>query len=316
MLAPISKIVPEKKQTPTQAAARAADARAAAKTRILANRAVARRTVLLVALLGAVFFQEFCSLSYLTAAADEPAHLPAGYTYWKTGDFRLNPEHPPLIKLLAALPIVLFMDPVVKWEDPNWTKDPPDQTAFGVRFLYSNNADEMLFWGRLPVVLLSVLLGYFVFRWASELYGRHAGLAALFLYAFCPNILAHSRFVTMDLGLTCFFFLTLYYLWRFSKQGRLRNLVLAGVAMGLALATKFSAVVLVPLLPALLALAALRPRSENAPAAAGPPRLARFPEAVGTGRRLLLAGEACAVVIAVAFTLVWAVFFFPRDPFF
>jgi len=298
------------------APAKAADARTAAKARILAGRAAARQTALLVALLLAAFLQEFCSLSYLTASADEPAHLPAGYTYWKTGDFRLNPEHPPFIKLLSSLPTFLFMDPVVKWDDPSWTKDPPEQTTFGVHFLYSNHADEMLFWGRVPIVLLSILLGYFVFRWASELYGRRAGLAALFLYAFCPNILAHSRFVTMDLGLTCFFFLTVYWLWRFSREGRIRNLVFAGVAMGLALATKFSAVILVPLLPALLALAALRPRPQNPSGAPGPARLVAFPEVRGTGPRLLLAGRACAIVIVVAFTLVWAIFFFPRDPLF
>ncbi len=278
-------------------------------------RSARRRTVLLVALLAAVFLQEFCSAGLLNASADEPAHLPAGYTYWKTGDFRLNPEHPPFIKLLSSLPIVLFMNPVVRWDDPSWLKDPPDQVQFGVRFLYSNHADEMLFWGRLPVILLSVLLGYYVFRWAGDLYGRRAGLVALFLYAFCPNILAHSRFVTMDLGLSCFFFITLYYLWRFSTRGSLGNLALAGVAMGLALATKFSAVILLPLLPGLMAIAALLPPEKPADSGVRA-RLADFPKADGQGSRLLLAAEACVIVVAIAFFLVWAIYFFPGDPFF
>jgi hypothetical protein len=294
----------------------AKDARAtAARIRRTEARTAVRQTALLVVLLAAVFLQEFCSLSYLTASADEPAHLPSGYTYWKTGDFRLNPEHPPLVKLIAALPIVLFTDPVVNWNDPSWKGSPPDEVRFGVRFLYSNDADEMLFWGRLPVILLSVLLGWYVFRWASDLYGRRAGLVALFLYAFCPNILAHSRFVTMDLALSCFFLITLYYLWRFTRQGGARNLVLCGVALGLALGSKFSAVILLPLLPALVAMTALRRREKTAVPNARP-RLTDFPNVAGRGARLLLAAGACAIVVAIGFFLVWAIYFFPGDPLF
>jgi hypothetical protein len=240
-------------------------------------------------------------------------HLPSGYTYWKTGDFRLNPEHPPFIKLIAAAPLLL-MNPYVKWDDPTWKNDPPDEVQFGVRFLYSNNADRMLFWGRLPVMLLSVLLGWYVFRWARDLYGARAGLVALFLYAFCPNILAHSRFVTMDLGLSCFMLITAYYVWSFTRLGGLRNVAAAGVALGLALATKFSAVILLASVFVLLGMAALERRTGRASGV--PASLAEFPAADNRERRLLLAAMAFTLMIVIAFFLVWAIFFFPRDPFF
>ena len=261
------------------------------KKRELAKRARRREKLLLGVLLCAIFFQEFCSARLLTASSDETMHLPAGYTYWKTGDFRLNPEHPPLIKLLAALPL-LPMNPYVKWDDPTWSGDPPDQVRFGVRFLYSSDsvlgkgaADQMLFWARLPVMLLSVLLGWYVFAWARALYGTNAGLAALFLYAFCPNILAHSRFVTMDLGLSCFFVMTIYYVWRFARFGGRRNVALAGVALGLALATKFSAIILLPSVAVLLAMAV-------AERAGGGRRRARAPPSP-TSRRSRTPGGAC-----------------------
>jgi hypothetical protein len=290
------------------------------KQKELARRARRRERLLLAVLLGAVFFQEFCSARLLNASSDETMHLPAGYTYWKTGDFRLNPEHPPFIKLLAALPL-LPMNPYVKWEDPTWSGDPPDQVRFGVRFLYSSDpvlgkgaADRMLFWGRTPVMLLSVLLGWYVFLWARDLYGARAGLAALFLYAFCPNILAHSRFVTMDLGLSCFFVMTAFYVWRFSRSGGRRNAALAGVSLGLALATKFSAIILLPTVAVLLGMAVAQRQGGKAE---GPrPDLDEFPAVTNTPRRILLAARAYALMIAVSFTLVWAIFFFPKNPFF
>ncbi len=286
---------------------------APAKTASAGFLTAGRERFLLAALLAVLFLQEFCSARLLNCSSDESMHLPSGYTYWVTGDFRLNPEHPPFIKLIAALPI-LPMHPYVKWDDATWKNDPPDEVRFGVRFLYSNDADRMLFWGRIPVMLLSVLLGLYVFRWARDLYGAHAGLAALFLYAFCPNILAHSRFVTMDLGLSCFFLITAYYVWRFTRLGGLRNLAAGSVAMGLALATKYSAVILLPAVFVLLGIAAFEPRSGKPSAARVP--LADFPSEEIRGRRLVLAGQAFAAMILISFFLVWAIFFFPRDPLF
>jgi hypothetical protein len=276
------------------------------------GRARRRETLLLGALLAALLLQEFCSARLLNASSDEAMHLPSGYTYWKTGDFRMNPEHPPFIKLLAALPL-LPMHPYVKWDDPTWKNEPPDQIRFGIRFLYSNDADRMLLWGRLPVMLLSVLLGWYVFRWARDLYGSKGGLAALFLYAFCPNILAHSRFVTMDLGLSCFFLITTYYVWRFARLGGIGNVAAAAIALGLALATKFSAVILLPTVAVLLAMAVFE-RPER-PAALSM-SLAAFPGQRVRGRRMLVAAEACGIMIGISFLLVWALFFFPSDPLF
>src|SRR5215831_13621769 len=81
------------------------------------------------ALLLSFWLQMFFALPKLSATADEVAHLPAGYTYWTTRDFRMNPEHPPLVKLLAALPL-LPMGPYVKWDDATWTGNPPDEVKF------------------------------------------------------------------------------------------------------------------------------------------------------------------------------------------
>ncbi|MBA7678501.1 hypothetical protein ES703_86777 [subsurface metagenome] len=97
------------------------------------------------------------------------------------------------------------------------------------------------------IVLLSVLLGFYVFKWSKELYGQQAGLLALFLYSFSPNILAHSRLITSDLVLACFSFIAVYYFWLFIKEPTRKGLLLSGATLGLALLSKYSAILLFPI---------------------------------------------------------------------
>ena len=71
------------------------------------------------------------SMRVKSATFDEAAHLPAGYTYLKLRDYRLNPEHPPLVKTLAALPL-LTMPVQLKPDDEAWALR--RQWEFGRRF--------------------------------------------------------------------------------------------------------------------------------------------------------------------------------------
>src|SRR5207237_10204804 len=105
-------------------------------------------------LLLAFWLQMFLALPKLSATSDEVAHLPAGYTYWTTRDFRLNPEHPPLAKLLAALPL-LALHPRFDTSDQSWKNAIED--AFAFKFLYGNDADRLLFWSRITIVLIATL---------------------------------------------------------------------------------------------------------------------------------------------------------------
>jgi 4-amino-4-deoxy-L-arabinose transferase-like glycosyltransferase len=83
------------------------------------------------------------------------------------------------------------------------------------------------------VLPLALLLGCIVFLWSKQLFGREAGLGALFLYSFEPNILAHSGLVTTDVAAACFIFATIYGFYRFVRRMSLTNLVLAGFALGI-----------------------------------------------------------------------------------
>ena len=192
------------------------------------------------------------------AIYDEVAHIPAGYSYLTQHDTRLNPEHPPLIKDLAAIPL-LFMHLNFDISQKFWTGDLPNmwdegQWAAGRSLLYEsgNNPDQIIFWARIPIILLSIILGLFLFKWGKELAGVSAGLFVLLLYAFDPNILGHNHFVTTDLGVAAFLTFSFYYFLRFIKNPTRKNVFLGGFFLGLLLVSKFSSIVAIPIYGLLL----------------------------------------------------------------
>ncbi len=196
-----------------------------------------------------------------SAIFDEVAHIGAGYTYLKFQDGRLNPEHPPLLKDLAALPL-LFLS--ASWRikgniaaQPFWTIENVNdrQWAAGNYLLYEagpadggadNNPDKILFWSRLPMMLLTILFGWILFWWIKKRYGARTGLLTLFFFAVSPTFLAHGRFVTTDVGAAFGFFLGIIFFLRFLEQRDAKSLIRCGVILGLVNLFKFSLVLLLP----------------------------------------------------------------------
>ena len=222
-------------------------------------------------LTAAVALQAGLSVSAMrgnSATFDEGAHLPAGYTHLVLGDHRLNPEQPPLVKLLAAAPLLL-VGPELRTTDVSWAQ--ARQWEFGRRFLYRwNDADRLLFLGRLPIVVLASCLVVAVFVDALGRFGRPAALAAAFLAALSPDVLAHDALVTTDLAFALFFFLVVIAFDRLLETASAGSLLAAGLVTGAAFATKFSAPILVPVF-VLLGLRALttRPFPSGGPGSAG-----------------------------------------------
>lgn len=209
-------------------------------------------------ILGSSFILSLLVMRNDTATFDERAHVPAAYTYVRYGDMRLNPEHPPLLKNLAGFPL-LFLHPTFPVTSDLWTNGITKEWQFGTAmwstwnigtdFLYNsgNDAEQILFWSRLPLLLLSIFLGYFVFKATKELAGTTAGLFAALIYSFSPTIIAHNHLVTTDLGIAAFIFIATYYFVQFLKKPTPSSILLAGITLGLAELAKFSAIILVPL---------------------------------------------------------------------
>jgi hypothetical protein len=186
---------------------------------------------------------------------DEGPHLAVGYATLRTGDFRLQPVHihPPLANVLAAAPLLLNADLPDPRMISGWEIASLSAVTDAVIWQYPHPA-RLAFAGRLPIILLTVLTGALVWRWATDLGGEAAGLLALALYALDPNIIAHGSLVTTDMAVTAFGLLAFFLLHRYLRRQGRAHLIGIGVALGLALASKVSAVLLVLMVGAVLAI--------------------------------------------------------------
>jgi len=208
-------------------------------------------------LLAILVTQMALSIRQESLTWDEDDHIFAGYMSWKTADFGLNPEHPPLVKLLATIPILGMPLHVPKLQNREFKTE-----AFldGKEFLSKNDADTILFRVRMAAALLTVLMALLVFSAATEMFGPVAGFIALTLVAFDPNLLAHGAFVTTDMGLACFLFASVYAFYRYAKAPSVWRLALVGIAAGCALASKHTGILVFPMLFALAVFEAFRRR--------------------------------------------------------
>ncbi len=247
-----------------------------------------------VVLLAIFTLTAWLSLRGDAPTIDEPTHVMAGFSYLDTGDFRLNPEHPPLAKMWAALPLALGGVESISPTSTRWRLG--RQRELGFEFVNGSFEDRQrrdpaihLVPARTAMVLLGVALGLVVYAWAREMWGRAGALTTLALFAFSPTVLAHTRLVTTDGAAALGFAGTLWSFWRFCRVPTWPRALVTGVALGIALLFKFSTILLAPMLGALLALWIVWP--EQAPAT--------------PLRRLVIGGTALAGAAIVASVIVW-----------
>jgi len=248
---------------------------------------------------------------------DEPFYLVGGYSYLVTGDTHMvNRYHPPLAQVLAALPL-LGLDLPSPAQDPAWRGPADDSTsrALALSFLYRNVVPwrTILTRARLMIVGLGVVTGVLVFLWARELWGAGAGVLALVLYAFSPNLLAHARLTTTDFAVTGLSFGACYFAWRFFRQPGLLRLILAGLVLGLALLAKVSALVFAAaLIPLCVLYVAVPPREKCRRGG----RYGKLDDLLATSwpGRGALALVAVTAMLLVASGCIWLAFFKAKAP--
>ena len=187
--------------------------------------------------------------------SDEINHLHAGYRYLTCGDFGWNPEHPPLLKLVAALPLL-----AMQVNDPapgacGMANSKAIDFHVGHDFTFAN-PERMLMAGRAAASLFVFALLALVWFGARKMFGVEAALIAASLLVFDPSMLAHGALVTTDMAATFGFLAAVLALYFYLESRVGFYLIITGVATGIALAVKHSSVLLAP---ALLALAILDP---------------------------------------------------------
>jgi 4-amino-4-deoxy-L-arabinose transferase-like glycosyltransferase len=221
--------------------------------------AVRSRNVAILAAFALLYsILQFNSYTRRSATWDEPMHLTAGYVALTKGDYRVDTTHPPFLRMWSALPLLLMevREPDTTAIDATtgaaWIEDGYE---FARRFLFGQrDADRVLNAARFMVVIVGIVLGMLLFFWAYEWYGLLPAIIALALYTFEPNLLAHAGLVTTDFGATCFIFAAVYALWRVARQPSTGNLAALTASVALALLTKFSGVLLAPIVILLIGL--------------------------------------------------------------
>ncbi len=215
---------------------------------------------------------------------DEPTHLAAGYSYLATGDYRLNTEHPPLLKKLAALPLraISVWPPSfdhgtadtteafkmfrLTWDDAEdtvasewdfahfffWARRDPFVRSHTTDALpksaFVNDSDAMFTRARIAMLITGVLAIVLVFLWSAELWGYAGAILSTLLIAFDPNFIANSGLITTDVGVTALMCGAVWFFWRCCRRFNAPNVIGFAVFFALAQIAKFSALMLVPMI--------------------------------------------------------------------
>lgn len=255
-----------------------------------------RTTTVLVVFFCVYACLQYRSISYKSGTYDEPIHLTAGYLALAHQDFRIDATHPPLLRMWAALPL-LFRDDVQadvavvhSWPYQTYL---PESYKYASKFAYPPDGDEFrLLAGRAMIALVGALLGLLLFFAARDWLGVGPATFVLGLYLIEPNLSAHAGLVTTDIGAACFFFGAVYFLWKTLRRWTAPNVAGTALFFSLAIASKFSAVLLVPIFAALTLAAVVRQKS------------------IAPRQAFLLAG----IVVAAGWLAIWAVYGFRHAP--
>ncbi|MBI2627282.1 MAG: glycosyltransferase family 39 protein, partial [Parcubacteria group bacterium] len=179
---------------------------------------------------------------------DEIPHIGAGYSYLEKLDYRLNPEHPPLGKMVATLPLLFLKLKQGAFETPSWETHINGQWEFGRSLIFKtgNDANFITRMVKFPMLLFFILTALMTWHWTKKLYSKKAGLIALVLFCFSTTIMAHSRFVTTDVPALFGVLFATYFFLKYLHEPTTKNLWIAGLIFGVAQLTKFSLFLLAP----------------------------------------------------------------------
>ena len=224
--------------------------RPATKTNL--HRASVLAALLLIAMMA---FLSWGAARRESAAFDEVAHIGAGLSYVQRLDLRLNEEHPPLVKVLAALPLVV-RGVHADYTQISWTISEKFIPAYIAQWVFGswvlnhwNASATVLAWARLPMLGITLLLAWVLFRIGSRLGGPWGGLLSLAAYVTTPTFLTFGPLVLTDTAITLFVILTLWNLGELWREPTQKRTAIFALCFAAALLSKFSALVLFIVLP-------------------------------------------------------------------
>jgi len=174
----------------------------------------------------------------LSGTTDEPAHLAAGREWLDKGTYTYERQHPPLARVVGAIGLRLAGAPFIHSGD--LFLDGDHMLGYGHRY------ERNLFYSRLAMLPFFWITCGVVFVWASRISGDGAGLVAILLFTTLPPVLGHAGLVTTDMALTAFTGAAALAGWILFEKPDVRRALVLGVMAGLAVSSKFSALVFIP----------------------------------------------------------------------
>ncbi|MBI1936243.1 glycosyltransferase family 39 protein [Candidatus Woesearchaeota archaeon] len=204
--------------------------------------------IVIAALLTSLIMQILIGMFHNSVVWDELCFVGQGRAILSTlsTKYSIFSDHPPLsyyLNSLFLLPLK-FDKNILQGGDGNklcW------QIGHDILFNSGYNTNLILLLSRLPFIILSVILGAYVLKWATELFGAKSGTLALFLYSFNPSIIAYSGLATTDFAVAAMMFISIYYFWKFANNRFQKNVVMCGLFFALAMLSKETAIILLPL---------------------------------------------------------------------
>ncbi|MBU0485649.1 MAG: glycosyltransferase family 39 protein [Proteobacteria bacterium] len=275
-------------------------------------------SLLVVGLLALLLLQVWSSSTRINMLADEGTHLASGYSYWISRDFRLNQEHPPLVKLVGALPLLIKgLATQQSWpiflSAPDWDAIAPNQWLFAETLLHMENRPQFrgnLEAARRAVSIFVLIMALCIYFMSRRLFGVAGGMISLLVVVFNPDILAHAGLITTDMAMATFYFGTTVALWWYFQRPSIWKLMAVGLMLGLGLACKYSNLLLLPLLVTMVAVICGfklagndQPSNRHNPFGAGSP-----------GQRFYHVCLAIVIVLATSAIVLWSGYLF-TDPF-
>jgi Dolichyl-phosphate-mannose-protein mannosyltransferase len=188
---------------------------------------------------------------------DENYHITAGVSYLRTGDYRINPEHPPLVKLWVAAFMpesVLHLGPLQVFNDKGGERNFTADTVF-----LKNDPDHIQRHARLAMYCFNGLLLFIFALVARRVFGSVVALGALAFLVIDPTVAAHMPVVMTDLPVTLLGATAVLLSWLAFETWKPAHLAASAIALGLTLATKHSGIIFAEVISAAGLYMALRP---------------------------------------------------------
>ncbi len=225
--------------------------------------------------LGCMFMLTLLSLQMLfvisrkSITCDEIVMIPSGYYHVAAQNFELINDHPPVSKILGAIPLLFVQPEEIRPEQIVGAPGSVDERWAHMERFWENNPDKFLslsFWPRVFMIGLTVGLGLLIFRFARDLFGSFAAFLAVTLFALEPTVLAHGRVVQTDIPAAFGFLLFCFVLRRYSFNQTIKRAAWLGFAAGFAILTKFSMLLVGPIIVGYFAVRVVKLISQKQPA--------------------------------------------------